>query len=89
MLAYQLDSIKKANLIKKLDEKLSNMKKGTNTSVFLYASPECLMRQPWRSLLIKLINNGVLKLVCVDEIHLFVMFGVIFRKSFVNLKESF
>ena len=28
-------------------------------------------------------------MVCVDEIHLFVMFGVTFRKSFVNLKESF
>ena len=89
VLAYQLDSIKKPDLIKKLDEKLSNMKKGTNASVFLYTSPECLMKPPWNSLLIKLINNGVLKLVCVDEIHLFVMFGVTFRKSFVNLKESF
>ena len=34
VLAYQLDSIKKPNLIEKLDEKLSSMKKGTNTSVF-------------------------------------------------------
>ena len=40
-------------------------------------------------MLIKLINNGVLKLVCVDEIHLFVIFGVTFRKSFVNLKDTF
>ena len=65
------------------------MKSGTNASVFLYSSPECLMKEPWKSLLIKLINNGVLKLVCVDEIHLFVIFGIIFRNSFVNLKDTF
>ena len=89
VLAYLLDSIKKTNLIKKLEDKLSGMKSGTNASVFLYSSPECLMKEPWKSLLIKLINNGVLKLVCVDEIHLFVMFGITFRKSFVNLKDTF
>ena len=65
------------------------MKSGTNASVFVYSSPECLMKEPWKSLLMKLINNGVLKLVCVDEIHLFVIFGVTFRKSFVNLKDTF
>ena len=89
VLAYQLDTVKKPNLIKKLEDKLSGMKSGKNASVFLYSLPECLMKQPWKSLLIKLINNGVLKFVCVDEIHLFVMFGIIFRKSFVNLKDTF
>ena len=28
-------------------------------------------------------------MVCIDEIHLFVIFGITFRKSFINLKESF
>ena len=87
VLAYQF-SIKKTNLIKKLEEKLSSMKKGTNASIFVYSLPEYMMRKPWKSLLITLIKNGILKLVCVDEIHLFVMFGVTFRKPFVNLKES-
>ena len=27
-------------------------------------------------------------MVCVDEIHLFLIFGVTFRKSFVNLKDT-
>ena len=34
VLAYLLDSIKKTNLIKKLEDKLSGMKSGTNASVF-------------------------------------------------------
>ena len=34
-------------------------------------------------------SNGVLKLVCIDEIHLYVMFGVTFRKEFVNLRDTF
>ena len=65
------------------------MKNVTNNSVFSFSSPEFLMRQSWRLLLINLINNGVLKMVRVDETHLFVMFRVTFRKSFSNLKEFF
>ena len=34
VLAYQLDSIKKPNLIKKLEDKLSGMSSGTNVSFF-------------------------------------------------------
>ena len=89
MLAYQLDSIKNPVLVEKLKTKLLQMKKNSNSTIFLYSSPECLMRQPWRSLMVSLIRNGVLKLVCIDEIHLYVMFGVTFRKEFVNLRDTF
>ena len=47
------------------------------------------MKEPWKSVVINLINWRVLKLVCVDEIHLFVMFGLTFRKDFTLLKASF
>ena len=36
-----------------------------------------------------LLNREVLKLVCVDKVHLFVMFGVKFMKEFTLLKLSF
>ena len=36
-----------------------------------------------------LLNKVVLNLVCVDEIHLFVMFGITFRKEFASLKDTF
>ena len=89
VLAYQLDSIKNPLVVEKLKSKLLLMNKKSNSTIFLYSSPECLMRQPWRSLMVSLIRNGVLKLVCIDEIHLYVMFGVTFRKEFINLRDTF
>lgn len=89
ILAYQLDSIKKKELVEKLKKKLLSMKKNDTTTVFLYTSPECLIRQPWRSLMVTLIDRGVMNLVCIDEIHLFVMFGITFRKEFTLLKSTF
>jgi len=47
------------------------------------------MRQPWQSLMVTLIKNGVLKLVCIDKIYLYVMFGVTFCKEFINLRDTF
>ena len=89
VLAYQLDSIKKPHLITKLQNKLSSLGPHSNVTLFIYSSPECLIREPWRSVFRGLINRKVLKLVCLDEVHLFVMFGVTFRKEFTLLKESF
>ena len=89
ILAYQLDSIKKKDLVEKLKKKLLSLKKDGNSTVFLYTSPECLMREPWRSIMVTLIDRRVMKLVCIDEIHLFVMFGITFRKEFTLLKNTF
>jgi len=47
------------------------------------------MREPWRSIMVTLIDRRVMKLVCIDEIHLFVMFGITFRKEFTLLKNTF
>ena len=87
ILAYQLDSVKKKHLVDQLKNKLLQLKKEGNTTIFLYTSPECLMREPWLSLMVTLIERNVMKLVCIDEIHLFVMFGLTFRKEFTLLKK--
>lgn len=79
VLAYQLDLLKQNYLITKLHNKLLQLDKNINCSIFLYTSPECLMRQPWQSLMVILLNIGVLKLVYVDKTHFFVMFGITFR----------
>ena len=39
--------------------------------------------------MVTLIKNGVFKLVCIDEIYLYVMFGVTFRKKIINLRDTF
>ena len=46
VLAYQLDSLKNPLLVNKLQSKLLAMNKTSNCTLFLYSSPECLMRQP-------------------------------------------
>ena len=89
VLAYQLDSIKKPHLVQILQNKLNSLKIKSNVTIFLYTSPECLMKEPWKTVVIGPINCRVLKLVCVDGIHLFVMFGLKFRKEFTLLKASF
>lgn len=89
VLAYQLDSIKKPHLQQILKNKLNSLQSNSTVTIFIYTSPECLMKEPWKSVVIVLINRRVLKLVCVDEIHLFVMFGLTFRKEFTLLKASF
>ena len=89
ILAYQLYSIKKKELVEKLKKKLLSLKKEDNTTVFLYTSPEYLMREPWRSIMVTLIDRRVMKLVRIDEIHLFVIFGLTFRKEFTLFKNSF
>ena len=39
-------------------------------------------------LLKKLIEIGLLRLVCVDEVHLFVHYGLLFRKEFAMLSST-
>ena len=59
ILAYQLDSIKQKHLVDRLKNKLLALKKADNTTIFLYTSPECLTREPWRSLMVTLIDQKV------------------------------
>ena len=75
--------------MKNLYKKLDRLEKGGATTIFLYTSPECLLREPWKSLMVRLIDKEILNLVCIDEIHLFVMFGITFRKEFTALRSSF
>ena len=88
MLAYQLDSIKRKDLVTKLQSKLEGLQSSGTTTIFLYSLPECLLREPWEKLMVTLIQKRILKLACIDEVHLFVMFGITFRKKFTLLKIS-
>ena len=35
-----------------------------------------------------LLEKQLLRLLCIDEVHLFVEFGITFRKTFIRMKES-
>jgi superfamily II DNA helicase RecQ len=85
--AIQLDSIKELHQQNLLIATLSSLSSTTNCTFYLFASPECLIKQPWQRLIDTLIHNEVLKFVCFDEVHLFVSFGISFRPNFIRLKE--
>ena len=64
------------------------MEKNTNSTVFLYASPESLLQSKLFNVINFLINCYILRLVCVDEVHLYVIFGKIFHSQFYSLRSS-
>ena len=59
VLAYQLDSVKQSHLVRKLKAKLLSLEKDSNTTIFLYTSPEYFTREPWRSLMVTLIDQNI------------------------------
>jgi hypothetical protein len=85
--SFQLDSLKTASSRTSLATQLSKVHSNSNTTIFLFSSPESVIREPWQSLLSQLITKNVLRQVCIDEVHLFVMFAITFRHSFLKLKN--
>ena len=53
----------------------------------MFSSPEALMSNVWMEIFSLLLEKKLLRLFCIDEVHLFVEFGVTFRKVFVKMKR--
>jgi superfamily II DNA helicase RecQ len=85
--AIQLNSIKESQQQALLINTISSLSPTTNHTFFSFASPECIMKQPWQQLIDIMIDKNILKLVCFDEVHLFVSFGLMFCPNFIRLKE--
>ena len=65
------------------------MGKNTNTTVFIFSSPEKLLENFWIEIVKTLILSETFKMCCVDEVHQFVSYGCFFRYKFENLRKSF
>ena len=57
----------------------------SDASLVLFASPQVLETK-YRALLKMLLEERLLSMVCVDEVHLMVQFGLRFRAEFLRLK---
>ena len=59
----------------------------SQTLIILFTSPQALLNKhfPWGELLNWLIHHSRLSMVCIDKVHLFVHFGMTFRKEFKDL----
>ena len=65
------------------------MGKNTNTTVFIFSSPEKLLENFWNEIVKTLILSETFKMCCVDEVHQFVSYGCFFRYKFEKLRKSF
>ena len=94
--SYQLDLYKKEDQRQRLstdilsvmhDKKSQDIQKGI-VSFVLFTSPEALVLPIWMRLVDELINIEMLNLICIDEVHLFIEFGLSFRKDFLSLRDK-
>ena len=92
VVVYHLDEIMNAprSLRDKLLDRLSELQNNTTSTVFLFVSPQFLMKQEsFRHALISQARRGVLRLIKLDEVHLHVQHGVSFRRDIRMLKDFF
>ena len=87
--AFHLDTVKSKADKESLSLRLTSLlERDDRISVILFTSPECIVDKIWIDMIKKLVDSNFLKLVCIDEVHQFVNFGLTFRKSFATLKEK-
>ena len=87
--SYQLDTFKSPVELQSLcDGILSHLSSNKMTSFICYTSPETLLNDITVQFVQKLVTNKQLNLFCIDEIHLFLEFGISFRQIFQTLKSK-
>jgi superfamily II DNA helicase RecQ len=84
---YHLDEVKTAASRNRIVQELLDLESNTTKSIFLFASPQAITNDtnPWRSMLLTLHRKGILRLVVIDELHLYLQFGLSLRSEFKML----
>ena len=85
--SFHLDEIKSAAEATLVLEAVAKLETGTAFTIFIFASPQALLKKPWDGLLKDILERDVLQLLLVDEVHLFILFGATFRPEFPNLRK--
>jgi superfamily II DNA helicase RecQ len=87
---YHLDDIvPDSNEFKGLVCALKQFKSDDEKTIILFTSPQTLQSETWLPLIKALIKPKILRMVCIDEVHLFVSHGLFFRQEFFELKRNF
>ena len=87
--AYQLDVFKtKTDQIGLSDAIIDHCTNNKDTSILFFSSPETLLKSMWKEFITRIVALNLLHMFCLDEIHLFVEFGISFRKEFQLLKNN-
>ena len=84
---YHLDEYKDYNPNAHLQNLLFQMDADPDTTVFLFCSPQKLVNsKSWQQTIERLVERDLLRLVAIDECHLYAEFGLSFRAEFFGLK---
>jgi superfamily II DNA helicase RecQ len=87
---YHLDDlVPDSNEFKALVCALKQFKSEDEKTIILFTSPQMLQSETWLPLIKALIKPKILRMVCIDEVHLFVSHGLFFRQEFFELKRNF
>jgi superfamily II DNA helicase RecQ len=86
--AYHLDELWCPKAQKLLSDQLLLLSIDTDVTVFLFSSPQAMVNnQIWRPMIDSLITKRLLSMLCIDEVHLFVQFGLTFCQEFALLQS--
>jgi hypothetical protein len=85
--AVHLDEVRSVADQQALINVLKALPADGHTTIILFSSPQAILNKKflWLEFIDWLILNNRLSLVCVDEVHLFVHFGLTFRDEFRQL----
>ena len=85
-----LDEVRSLSDQARIVEHIKTLSRDSHATVFLFSSPQAICNKKflWKELLHWLIDNNLLSMVTVDEVHLFVHFGLTFRKEFMFLTSK-
>ena len=85
---FNLDVLRSKSLNDTLRSNLENLSYKSATRVSLFSSPQKLTNDPlWQQTICTCFRNGTLRLIAIDECHLYASHGVEFRSEFSDLKK--
>ena len=88
VLSLHIDEVRDDEKVNEIVKLLMELPRNTEKTVMLFSSPQAIVsNRHWREMIPKIISNGLLRLVCVDEVHLFIHYGLSFRREFALLSK--
>ena len=89
VVSIHLDEVQNIVDAKRIIKSIEALPLDTKKTIMLFASPQALVDKVyWKEFVNVLINKTILRFIVVDEIQLFVHYGLSFRSQFVMLSTT-
>ena len=86
---FNVDAVRNREATKCIQDEILELSEDTDAIIYLFSSPQKLNdKSGWGSTVNKLISTNKLRLLAVDECHLFANFGMEFQLEFYKLRDS-